>query len=585
VPGARVLLLFLIVLVSGRALAGPGSRDSGPHPGGSAGRPVDEPRAAQTPASSGEAPRPTLVPAPPPGEILPPPQPNGGKSWEGPKPEPASQQASPSAAAAAQADPAGAPVRIHDRKVFFVKVARGGVSPTQRALEASHALERAVDDSDEPVVRVVEEKDEAVVLFAGNSPVIQFGPADAEADGDASVKVHAEAAATKVSEALAAERKRSAIATTVFSISLLVLSGLLAFLVLRKLGELVDRGRTWMVDHPEGLPQLRIANVEVLQRASIRGVLLVVIDAAKWISRIGVAYVWLLFALARFESTRAYGERLGGVVLAPVSALVGRAVSAFPMLIILAVAGLAVVLLVRFVGLFFGSVARGETRLEWVPTDLASPTSTVVRAGIVLVALVLAAPLVTGTDDGALSRAGIVALASLGFASTPLLASAVVGVAVVFGRRLRVGEFAEVGGRSGLVRSISLLEVALRDADGCDVRIPHLVCLFHPTRLLGAKPPVTLEVNVSSDAPHGRTLEVLGEAAKAHGTAKVQLLRLDAGGVAYAVTIHSADAGAKTLLACAIADALAKAGIALGGRQSEIASSTSASGPTSASRA
>ena len=37
------------------------------------------------------------------------------------------------------------------------------------------------------------------------------------------------------------------------------------------------------------------------------------------------------------------------------------------------------VVLLRFVGLFFEGVQRGEARFEWLPADLAAPTSVLVR--------------------------------------------------------------------------------------------------------------------------------------------------------------------------------------------------------------
>ena len=128
---------------------------------------------------------------------------------------------------------------------------------------------------------------------------------------------------------------------------------------------------------------------------------------------------------------------------------------------------LAVGVSLRFVRLFFGSMARGETTVGWMPRDLAEPTSILVRAGIVVITLVVAAPLITGTDDGTLSRAGVVALVAIGLAATPLLACAAAGIAVVFGRRLRVGDLAGVGGREGRVRALTMLEVLLEDDDGC----------------------------------------------------------------------------------------------------------------------
>ena len=120
--------------------------------------------------------------------------------------------------------------------------------------------------------------------------------------------------------------------------------------------------------------------------------------------------------------------------------------------------------------------------------------------------LVLAAPLITGTDDGALSRAGVVALVALGLACTPVLACAAAGVPVVFLRRLRLGDFVEAGGRSGVVREVTLLELVLEDEVGCEVRVPQLLGLWHPTRVVGSAAMVTIHVAVdpASALPRSR---------------------------------------------------------------------------------
>jgi small-conductance mechanosensitive channel len=472
--------------------------------------------------------------------------------------------ASPPHAAASVEPSGGAAVHIRDRKVFVVRVPRNGQSPAQRAANATQALEHAVDDTDSPGVRVKEDGDVAVV-FVGESPIIQLGPGDAEAEGDASLSVHAASIASKVQAAVAAERKRSALATTVFSISLLVFSALIVFLVLGKIGELVDKGRTWIEAHPERLPNIRVAGIDVIRPAALRGGVLVAIDASKWLLRLGVAYAWILFALSLFDATRVYSEKLTGFVFAPLSALMGRAASALPLLIVGAIAALAVVLLVRFVGLFFGSVTRGETSLVWLPADLAPPASILVRGGIGLVALSLAAPLVTGNEEGALARTSAIALIALGLSVTPLLASAAVGTAVIFGRRLRVGEFVEVGGCKGIVRSLSLLEVSVEDSLGCEVRVPHLASLIHPTRILGTLPSVHVELAVSATAVQSRVRSILsGEAARVAERSTVDLVSIDADGAHYAIVVFSADPRMRTALLASISDALANEGISLG---------------------
>ncbi len=208
-------------------------------------------------------------------------------------------------------------------------------------------------------------------------------------------------------------------------------------------------------------------------------------------------YAWIIITLSLFEATQDYTRRLTGFVLTPLSALMGRVAVALPLVVIAIITALIVGVALRFVRLFFGSLARGETTLGLLPRDLAVVTGLLVRFGIVVVTLVVAAPLITGTDDGAISRAGVIALVALALASTPLLCNAAAGIAVMYGRRLRVNEHAAIGGRHGRVRAITLLEVVLEDADGSAIYVPHLHGLWHPTSALGASPPVVVEVVVA----------------------------------------------------------------------------------------
>ena len=493
----------------------------------------------------------------------------------GPTSSPAVAASAPASASATRADgPAKAEgeappalVLLQDRRVFSVQRARAGRTAEQRAAAASQALARVADEPEAREVRVEEQGDLAVV-FAGSTPVIQLSAEDAAAAGDASLSLHAAAVAGKTRDALRAERQRSAVARSVFSFSLLVFSGLVAFLLLRKLDELVERLRAWMGARPDRLPALRVGGIEVVRPNAVRGGASVALSIAKRLAQVGLAYGWLIIALSLFESTRGYTERLTGFVLKPVSELMGRVASALP-LVVIAVITIAVVGgAIRFVRLFFGSVAVGETTLGWLPRDLAPATSVLVRAAIVVITLVVAAPLITGTDDGAISRVGAVALGAIGLSCTPLLATAAAGVAVTFGRRLRVGDHAVVGGREGRVRATTLLEVVLEDDEGCAVHVPHLAVLWHPTRILGATPPLSVEVAVDAFADLSRALEALDEAARSVGSsARVELTSLSAGGATIRLQVRpEAREGARSRLLAAAAAALRERGIALGAR-------------------
>ncbi|WP_437651242.1 mechanosensitive ion channel domain-containing protein [Sorangium sp. So ce362] len=455
-------------------------------------------------------------------------------------------------------------VELLGRTVFAVRVHRGSLSPPERAREAAKVLERAAQEKQVPEVRV-DERAGVAIVYVGESPLIHLGPEDAVAAGNATVSVHAAAVAATVRDVLAKEQSRSRLATSVFSFSLLVFSGLIALLLLRKVGELVERSRAWVAEHPERLPALHVRGIEMLRPAASQGALSVALGAAGILVRLGIAYIWILFTLSLFESTRNYSQKLTGFVLAPMSDLMGRIARSVPVLVLAILATLAVIVVIRFVGLFFGSVSRGETSLGWLPSDLAVATGVLVRFGILVAALLLAAPLITGTDEGPITRVGFVVLASAGLAGTPLIASAAVGLSVIFGRRLRVGDVADVGGRSGRVRELTLLEARLEDEDGCVVRVPHLLSLFHPTRVRGRPPLVTLEISVDPSADLERVRELLLKTGSGLGSrARAALVAIDDGGAHFRATMACDGDDVRSRWLTAVAQALLAAGIRLG---------------------
>ena len=479
-------------------------------------------------------------------------------------PASAGASASPAASAAHPSSNGEAAVRLHDRNVFSIRAPLGGQSAEARARAATQILERLLEERELADIHT-EEHAERIVVFGGTTPIVQLGPEDAVAEGNESLSVHAAAVAGKVREALQSERQRKAIAETVFSVSLFAFSALIAILLLGKVRQLAGSLHQWMAAHPDRLPALRFHGIDLVRPAAFRGGLSVALSGGRILSQLGIAYGWLLFASSLFESTRTYTERLTGFVLTPLSALIGRVGSALPVLVILGVAVLATVLLVRFVGLFFGSIGRGETTLGGLPQDLAVPTGALVRVGIVIVALMFAAPLITGADDGALARFGVATLVALGFASAPVLASLVAGIPAIYGRRMRVGEHIEIAGRRGRVVAVSLLEVRMEDDLGCQIRVPHLTSLFSPTSVLGLSPVAVIDVVADPLAAQSHVRSVLlGEARRFGTNVKVELLRLDAEGAHYRVSARTPLSQGDDDLATALASALVREEVALG---------------------
>jgi small-conductance mechanosensitive channel len=479
----------------------------------------------------------------------------------------AARSAAPSAAPEVRPLPVGVPVRIHNTVAFVVRVGHRGETARARAAAASQALRAALPGLTPDDVHVTQ-GGQVAVIYAGKAPVIQLYPEDAQAAGDASLEVNAASVAASIRGAIRKEQKQTAIATIAISLSLLLVFGILALYLLRKIGQFSRRGRAYIAEHPERIPAIRLKSIEVVRPAALRGAAVVALGIGKWIVQIALVYVWLVVSLSMFASTRGYTARLTGFVLAPLSTLTARVAGSLPVLFVAVIAGIAVFILVRFVGLFFDSVARSETQVAWLSPDLAQPTSIVARVAIVVAALVFAAPVVTGSE-GALTRAGAIVLIAIALSSTPLVASALTGMTVLYLRRLRIGDFVEYGGRTGRVKAVGLLDVRLEDREECEVRVPHLLSLVHPTRLIGTQPRVIATLSVAPGCPATEVLQVLLDAANAVGEAsRAELVGQDATGAEYRVATASSHPDALSQLNVALSEALARAGIPLAGARS-----------------
>jgi small-conductance mechanosensitive channel len=454
--------------------------------------------------------------------------------------------------------PAPGVIRIRERPVLELRGARGVRSPEARARDATETLAHVLDLSGPDVVRT-ESRQEGVTLLVGETPIVELTQEDATAVGTSDLTLYAAAAANRLDAALKAERRRLQIQDAVFSVSLAVFVTLLAFLALRLVGRLGRQLLETLVADRERFQALRLGSLEIASRWMVRGGLRLGLLAGTWVLQLVVLYVWVLTVLSLFGPTREYGARLTGSVLRPSGALLGRIGSALPILVVVIVFGVAVALVFRTLRLYFESVARGETRLRWVSPELAAPVGTLLRGGFVVLAVIFAAPLITGEDTGALSRLGTAVLVVLALAAVPLLASVAVGLPTVLRRTVRPGEMVELGGRQGQVRAVTLLDVQLEDGDGAELRVPHLVAFLHPSRALGTVPRRTLEVLVGSAEDQLRVQSVLLEAAGSHASgARAELVSLDGRGARWKVSGIHADLGQR------VATALRDARIPLG---------------------
>jgi small-conductance mechanosensitive channel len=155
----------------------------------------------------------------------------------------------------------------------------------------------------------------------------------------------------------------------------------------------------------------------------------------------------------------------------------------------------------------------------------------------------------------------------LALAATPLLASAAVGTAQVLSRRVRVGQELELAGRRGKVTEVGLFDLHLRDAAGHEVRVPHLFALTAPLKVVAGGPRLSVELQASAASRPAATVAALTSAASRLGASVlVELRDIDASAARFSVSLVPASTElTESVLRIALVEALAEAGIALGG--------------------
>jgi hypothetical protein len=383
-------------------------------------------------------------------------------------------------------------VHLRGEKVVRLQVARAGRDPAQRAEEANHAIGLALER--EAAEAWLHPEGESVVVQVGMLPILALDAADARAGGAASLEAHATTVAARLDAVLRAERRRALLAGTVFQVSLLVFAGLIAWLLLRRLSALERQLRPSLSRRPGARP-LTVAGIDVSHAAAPPGTRAALLFLARLLAQLLVVWIWLLFGLSLFPGSRPAADWLLRTAFHPVVELAQGLGAALPGLIGAGVLALLAVAAVRTLRFLFEQAARGEATLPLVSRERAMALGRISSALVVLLAVLLAAPLVAGGDGNALGRLGEAALLTVALALVPLAASALAGLPVLLGRDLQPGDRVELAGRSGRVVAFGALGLELEEPGGGRATVPWLLTLFHPLRRLppgpgdGAAPP------------------------------------------------------------------------------------------------
>ncbi len=364
-------------------------------------------------------------------------------------------------------------------------------SPEARAQDASQALKEAVTSSrrGEVEVRWATPRDpqdptrKLADIAVGSSVVLELFADDLAPSDARSPEEGVERVVSRIRAALEEEQERTKIAAWVLSGSSVVFLGLLALLLLRGVGTWARTATQWTEDEARAIGAIRVGTIELIPAGAVREGARVGLIAGVWLLRAAIVYFWIIWSLSLFDATRGFAESATGTLLQPLVELLRRIASHIPVAVALLISLFLIALLMRLVAAYFHAIERGELESEWAQRETARVTGGLLLIGLALATLLFVAPLLTGATEGVFSQLGLLALGILALSTLPMLVSCALGVRLVYSRALRLGDELEYGGQRGIIRQIGLFDVTLAADDGGTVRVPHLMSLWHATRI------------------------------------------------------------------------------------------------------
>jgi small-conductance mechanosensitive channel len=374
---------------------------------------------------------------------------------------------------AAEAAITTAPVEIDGVELFRVR----GVSSYPAAVRARQIKERIEAAAADPTVSLeslrIVENEGIVQIVAGNRPLVAFVDADAalEQVGPADL---ASVYLARIRDAIGSYRdarspaalKRGVV--NVLIATLVFIVAIAAFLwVWRRAANLIT---------PRLQPYIRAIQFQsftVMRAESIAGVLRSAFHALRAVALLTAILIYAGVVFAQFPWTRRLSRDLGAVVFEPVKVIGRGIIDAIPSLVFLTVLFFVVRLGLRVTRLFFDAVSTESVTLKGFERDWAQPTYKIVRAAIIVLALIVAYPYIPGSQSDAFKGVSLFLGVVLSLGSSSAISNIVAGYMMTYRRAFRIGDRIKIGEIIGDVIEFRLQVTHLRSFKNEEIIVPN----------------------------------------------------------------------------------------------------------------
>jgi small-conductance mechanosensitive channel len=354
-----------------------------------------------------------------------------------------------------------------------------GYSPKERAVFAIERMNQM--PSDLPEYKVIA----ADVLESGQRLAwikvngrIMFALMEADVDttaGDTYVQAK-ERSVRAVAEWMAARKEQfrpqmllhsggiALLATGIFAVALLAVSRLF-----HKAGTALNRFDSRKVKH------FMIGNFNLAPYITsfFKGM----VRIAEGVILLGIAYLWLTYLLSLFPYTQPWSRELSGLLLEMLYDIGRSMLVSVPGLLMIALIFFISRILVKAVSAFFLAVENSSVHIRWFEPETAKATRRIVVVLIWIFALVVAYPLIPGSETKAFQGVSVFLGLMVSLGSAGLVGQLIGGIVAVYTRSFQPGDYVKIGEHEGTVHELGLLAAKIVTVRKEEVTIPNALLM------------------------------------------------------------------------------------------------------------
>ncbi len=420
--------------------------------------------------------------------------------------------------AAAAVGPDPETLTLWNRHIVTFRAVVGGNGPAQRLANAQRRLDALADHERVQPVTAAEAtvgRDHGWIVSVGSQAVFGVVQGDVDPESGLTLEQLVRRAEGELRAALMAQAEQRNPSVMFRGIGFSVLATL-AVIAISWLVRKLQEGGVRRLDAFLKRLNLVVAGVDIvptlatLERALLR--------VAGWGIIVAIVYLLVVFILQQFPYSAPLGYRLGAYLRENIASGLLSVVRWLPSLALV----IAVLLVTRAVAVWISrmlaEVEQGVRAVSWLQVEQARATRRIAVWFVWALGVVIAYPLLPWANNLIFQAFSVVFGVGLSLASTGLVSQWISGLAVLYSRSFRIGDFVAIGETEGVVTEMGSLAVKLRTIKREEIVVPNSVItsgrLVNYTRLgEGAGAMFGVRLSIGYDVPWRQVNELLLRAA------------------------------------------------------------------------